>query len=169
MKTIIIFIMLLLPLSLSATETICHYPESVETTSKKVQLEREIFRKDGYFIIIDFYAIEGHPHENTLNKFHFENIKKLAIKHWEYPKDLSVNDYFDEDGNPTPYVLLEIGAFLIDNTLYDAQEKIVIGTCIDRQEKNSPNIKAIDAGYYDDILESIKYAFIPLLNIYMNE
>ncbi len=134
----------------------CQYPEFYEL--KNVELKRETFRHNGFFIFIDYYE-----KQNPYNSFHFTNIVNLAKIYWEYPKDLNVDDYWDKEGNTTPYILIELGISISYKTPVPIGANVVIGTCFDRDNSNFNYMDKMTADEYLNILSKVEVAFIPLL------
>ncbi|PLX21823.1 hypothetical protein C0584_01835 [Candidatus Parcubacteria bacterium] len=139
----------------------CYFPTDYRDYSDQLLSKREIFRYAGYLIVIDLHEYSKvRKRVRIFNRANFRSLVRLAKENWEHPEEFDVDDLWNKEGNPTPYILIELGASFLNDEYKYIGNTAKIGTCFDRQKG-----KAFDvvSGTYADIITNINRKLIPLL------
>jgi hypothetical protein len=141
----------------------CVYTWDVENHIPGInKIEKSFFKKDGYLVIFYYYETSDPTIKDNSAKLHFKNIVSLAEKKWG-KSFFDVNDFWDENERPRPYILVELGGTVLGKLFYTINNFAIVETCYDRQIKKPSFLSLINCSYYDFLLNNIEEVFIPIL------
>lgn len=166
MKEIILFhlfLVLVLTQVSFAYDPECMLPPFYSSLNEKTEVERTVLRIDDVFIFIDLYTIKLKGFENPYSKTHYQNLVNHLSREWEVldEKQIDIDDIVTPDGRLKKYVLIDIGASVLDNYLFPLQDLTALRTCVDKGEDEE--IYLLESRNYDEIFVRIEEYFIPKL------